>query len=362
MIPVSQPSLNKEDIESLNNAIKGGWISSTSPSVKEFEKKWKDLNNQGDWLAVSNGTSAIELALRAHGITNGKTVIVPDITFAATINAVLNVGARPIICPVNSELLICPNNLNQIINKQKVDAIIPVSLYNKDPDFNLLKSIRDQNITVICDWAESNPLSENAYKYWSMFTVTYSLFANKFITTGEGGLVGFSSKEVFERAKSIRDHGMDSYKRYWHIMQGMNCRMTGIQAILGISQLERLKSFIKKRVEISEFYFEHLTNLKGIKYDKPNDVSNPPWINNIFLDNNYEEVDRDKLMKKLLEKGIETRPIFYPLHKMKCYKNYKINLNYDNSYKSLRGISLPTFCDISKEQIKYICKQISFCL
>ena len=87
-----QPSLNNEDIESLNNALKDGWISSTSPSVKEFEKKWRDLHEQGNWLAVGNGTSAIELALRAHGITQGKTVIIPDITFAATINAVLNVG------------------------------------------------------------------------------------------------------------------------------------------------------------------------------------------------------------------------------------------------------------------------------
>ena len=247
---------------------------------------------------------------------------------------------------------------------EKTKAIILVHLYGSSYNLNEIKNIKKKyKIKIIEDCAEAiGTKFDNSYTGSVGDVSTFSFYGNKTITTGEGGLVGFSSKEVFERAKSIRDHGMDSHKRYWHIMQGMNCRMTGIQAILGISQLERLKSFIKKRVEISEFYFENLTNLKGIKYDKPNDVSNPPWINNIFLDNNYEEVDRDKLMKNLLEKGIETRPIFYPLHKMKCYKNYKINLNYNNSYKSLRGISLPTFCDISKEQIKYICKQISFCL
>lgn len=359
MIPVSKPYISEDDIDSINRVVASGWISSNSPVIKKFENNWHSIHNKGNWLAVCNATNGLEIALRANNIGVGSKVLVPDITFAASINAILNVGAKPLICPVDKNLLIDLDIAYKTAKEYKADALLAVGLYNKTLSVEKLKKFSKDNISVICDWAEVNPLSKNSKEIWNSFTTVYSFFANKFITTGEGGICGFPSKKLYNTALLIRDHGMDPDKRYWHKIQGMNCRMTAFQAALGISQLSKLDFFINDRNRIFSKYKELLSNIEFIELDNHLLNNDPPWLNNIFLLPKYDETYRNKIITKLFENNIESRPVFYPLQSMPLYKNYKVlGLDYSDSQKALRGISLPTFVGLEDNKINHICKTL----
>ena len=355
-IPILSPSLYGNEINYLNDCITTNWISSKGKYVSKFENIFEVLHPNYYALAVSNGTTALHLALVALGIKEGDEVIIPDSTFAATINAVLYCNATPVICEINNETWCIDENEIKSLITSKTKAIIPVHLYGLPANMKeIMKIANNSNLFVLEDCAEAigSKIDDKRVGTFGDCS-TFSFYGNKTITTGEGGMVLFKNKKHFELGKLLRDHGMSNNKRYWHEIVGFNYRMTNLQAAVGVAQMERFEEIINKKREIFNFYNINLLNLKGILKMpfNSNNLYNSSWLYTLILDSS---INRDKLIHKLNQLGIELRPSFCSLSEMPPYRNFRKSLNLKNSYLlSKNGVSLPSSIMLNKIQLKFI--------
>ena len=355
-IPILSPSLNGNELNYLNDCITSNWISSKGKYVSKFENIFEVLHPNYYALAVSNGTTALHLALVALGIKEGDEVIIPDSTFAATINAVLYCNATPVICEINNKTWCIDENEIKSLITSKTKAIIPVHLYGLPANMKeIMKIANNSNLFVLEDCAEAigSKIDDKRVGTFGDCS-TFSFYGNKTITTGEGGMVLFKNKKHFELGKLLRDHGMSNNKRYWHELVGFNYRMTNLQAAVGVAQMERFEEIINKKREIFNFYNINLLNLKGISKMPfhSNNLYNSSWLYTLILDSS---INRDKLIHKLNQLGIELRPSFCSLSEMPPYRNFRKSLNLKNSYLlSKNGVSLPSSIMLNKIQLKFI--------
>ena len=362
MIPVAEPDLTGNELKYVSECIKSGWISSRGKFVKEFEDKFAKFCDSTYGVSVSNGTVALHLALVALGITKGDEVIIPDLTFAASANAVLHTGATPILVDVDKETWNI--DINKIEGKisVKTKAIMPVHLYGFPCDMEKIMSIaKKHNLFVIEDCAEAHGAMFNNKKVGSFGDIAcFSFYGNKIMTTGEGGICTTNNKELAQKMQMLKDHGMQPDNRYWHEVIGYNYRMTNIQAAIGLAQLERIEKMIQAKIKVYETYNKFLKDVKGITLAplSNNQYKGVYWMYSILIEDNFG-INRDELMKKLQEKDIDTRRFFYPLHEM---PPYKINKEFPISTElSKKGINLPSSTNLSEEQIKFICETIKSC-
>lgn len=346
-LPVADPDLKGKEFQYLVEAFLSTWISSKGEYIKRFENNFSAFCDCNYGVAVSNGTVALHLALVALGIGKGDEVIVPDLTFAATINAVLHANATPVIVDIELDSwCIDPNEVKRAISP-RTKAIIPVHLYGQPCDMDKIMIIAKKNkLFVIEDCAEAHGAVFNAKKVGSFGNIgCFSFFANKVITTGEGGMCVTNSKQLYEKMKMLRDHGMSQTKKYWHDLVGYNYRMTNMQAAIGCAQLERIGNILKNRQAFEEKYREYFKKKKGFVLQK-NDLKKRDkitWLTSILVENE----DRDAVIARLREKGIDTREFFYPLSQMDIYKKYVFSSK--NSIEiSRKGISLPTYNELKK--------------
>ena len=244
-IPVAVPSLGKKEKKFVLDCLDTNWISSQGKYVQTFEKNFKKRFKTNYALAVSSGTAALQLGILSLGIKKGDEVIVPNLTFAASINTIIHSGATPIIVDINSEnWTIDIDQVKKNITK-KTKAIMAVHLYGHSADMDELKRICNRNkIFLIADCAESLGATYKKKEKNTLGDIgAFSFFGNKMITTGEGGMVLFKKKSHYEKAKILRDHGMSKTKKYYHVEVGFNLRMTNIQAAIGVAQLSSFKKF-----------------------------------------------------------------------------------------------------------------------
>ncbi len=353
---LSQPLLGKEELKNLNECVKSNWISSTGKFVKEFENKFSKYLGGGYSVAVSNGTTAIELALSTLGIKKNDEVIVPNFTFAATINAVLHLGAKPILVDCeNDTWTIDLKKVSKLITK-KTKAIIPVHIYGQPAKIDeIIKLAKQKKIFVIEDCAEA---LGSTYKKRKVgldgHCTTFSFFPNKLITTGEGGMVVFKSRKDSLKARILLNQGRSVKKNYWHDFAGFNFRMTNLQAAVGVAQLKKINFLLKKRIKIFYNYDRLFKNDSIVRLLPKNDWStNSCWFYTIFI-SNIGEKRRDKLMKILNSKGVETRPGFYPLNSMKPYKKYGKGSYPISTKLGLNSMSIPTSINLTLKDQKFI--------
>ncbi len=358
-IPVSEPSITQKEIDYVTNAVKSGWVSSLGPYINEFENKFAEFVGTKYALTTANGTVALHLALVSLGISSGAEVIVPDLTFIATANAVTYTGAKPVFADVNPETwCIDPEDIRKKINS-KTKAIIPVHLYGHPADMDAINEIAMQyDLFVIEDAAEAHGAEYKGKKTGSIGKCgVFSFYGNKIITTGEGGMITTNDDRLYEKAKYLRDHAMSKEKRYWHTEVGYNYRITNIQAALGLAQLERIDELISKKIQIFKWYKQYFEGVKGIQLNPQKEwAKNVYWMVCMVLEGDIK-IFRDELILKLKEKGIDTRPFFYPVSQMPMYNNSgKINpMAYDISQ---RGLNLPSSVNLKKEDIEWITKII----
>ena len=356
-IPISKPSINQKEIQYIMDAVSSGWVSSLGKYVDMFEEKFASYCGTKYALTTSNGTTALHLVLVALGIKPGDEVIIPDITFVATGNAVKYVGAKAVIVDIEEDTLcIDPESVKKAITP-KTKAIIAVHLYGHPANMEEINKIAGEyGIIVIEDAAEAHGAEVNGKKVGSLGHVgTFSFYGNKIITTGEGGMITTNDENLYERMRHLRDHAMSKEKRYWHTEVGFNYRMTNVQAALGLAQLERIDEIIAKKRLIFEWYKEGLKDIEGIKLNYE-----APWAKNVYwmvcLEvEGYTEKQRDELMKRLKEKNIDTRPYFYPLSDMPMFEKADTPIAH-KVYQ--RGLNLPSYFDITKDQVDYVCKTI----
>ncbi|MBI5079619.1 DegT/DnrJ/EryC1/StrS family aminotransferase [Candidatus Wolfebacteria bacterium] len=338
-----------------------GWISSTGPRVKEFERLFAKFIGSKYALAVSNGSVALDLSLMALNIGAGDEVIVPTFTFAATVNAVIHQGAKPVF--VDSSLNdwnIDPEKIEAAITP-KTKAIIIAHIYGIPARMKeILKIAKKRNLLIIEDTSEALGALYGNKKAGSLGDIgCFSFFANKVITTGEGGMCVTNNKNIYEKMKSIYSHGSKPNKSiyYYHPIVGYNFRMTSLQAALGVAQLKRIGHFLKIRTAHEKMYRKLLACVSGIEFSPKPDNTHPIyWMHNILIGGT--KANRDKLMKELEKYNIETRPFFYPIHKMPPYLKYAKGSFPVAEYLSKTGISLPSSVNLKREEIIYVSGEI----
>ncbi len=356
MIPVSKPAITAEDIRLVTDAVSSGWVSSFGTYIDRFEREFAELCGVRHCVLTSNGTVAIHLALKVLNIGPGDEVIVPDLTFVATANAVVHAEATPVIADVRlSDWCLDPESVERLITP-RTRAIIPVHLFGHPAAMEELRALAQHHkLMIIEDAAEAHGAEYRGRKVGGLGDcATFSFYGNKMITTGEGGAITTDSDEVAQRARFLRDHGMSKVKRYWHTEVGYNYRMTNLQAALGVAQLGQFDSFMAERDRILESYRRHLAPY-GVSLN-PHLVDTRPvnWITCALLDGVTRE-ERDTVIARLYEKGIDTRPFFYPLSSLPMYARESGPVS---EFLSAHGINLPTYPGLSDSDIGHISKTL----
>ena len=354
-IPISQPSITQKEIDYVTDAVRSGWVSSLGDYINKFEQKFADFCGVKYAVTTSNGTAAIHLVLEVLGIKEGDEVIIPDFTFVATANAVKYTGATPVLVDIDPyNLCISPEAIEKAISDQ-TKVIMPVHLYGHPADMISINKIADKHgLLVVEDAAEAHGASINGKKVggWGICG-TFSFYGNKNITSGEGGMITTNDQNLYEYCLLLRDHAMSKEKRYWHNEVGFNYRMTNLQAALGYAQLERADELLSKKKRIFKMYTKYLADQPKIKLNRTND-----WADNSYwqICVEIEECDlkmRDELMLKLKEKNVDSRPYFYPMSDMPMYINSNTPVTHEIYQK---GICLPTYFDLTDNDIRYICE------
>jgi len=356
-IPISKPSITQREIEYVTDAVKSGWVSSLGKYIDEFEEKFARYCNTEYAISTSNGTTALHLVLVSIGVMPEDEVIIPDLTFIATASAIKYIGAKVVIVDVEEDTLcIDPKAIEKAITS-KTKAIIPVHLYGHPANMREVNRIaKNSNIFVIEDAAEAHGAEENGRKVGGLGDAgVFSFYGNKIMTSGEGGMITTNDEKLYNKMKLLRDHAMDKDKRYWHTEVGFNYRMTNLQAALGVAQFERIYELLAKKKEIFDWYKEGLENIPNIKLNFQKDgYKNVYWMVCIEL-YAYDENKRDEFIEMLKEKGIDSRPFFYPVSDMPIYDSCDTPITH-KVYQ--QGINLPSYFDIQKSDVEFIIRTI----
>ena len=364
IFPVSIPHISKKDINFVNKTLIKGWISSNGPEVIKFEKNFSKYVDRKYSVAVSNGTAALEIAVKALGIKKNDEVLIPNFTIISNALAVLRQYAKPvpIDCNLDDWNIIISDIEKKITNKTK--AIIVTHIYSFPNDMDkILKICKKKKIFIIEDAAEVLGLNYKNKRCGSFGDIsTFSFYANKQVTTGEGGMISVNSLQLYKKCCSLRNLCFGRSNRFDHDDLGWNYRMTNIQAALGLSQLKNIKYIVNKKMNIGRCYFQKLKNNKNLQILPPSNLfaKNIYWVVGIVI--KKKKIIASKLTKKLAKYGIQTRPFFWPMHEQTIFKKMNMfrNKKFPNSsYISRYGIYLPSYIKLKKKDIDYISSVIS---
>ena len=357
-MPLVQPSLAGNELRYVTDCLSSGWVSSQGSYITKFEDAFSAYMEGGLSRCTSSGTTALHLALLGLEIGPGDEVIVPNLTFGATANAVVHAGASPIFVDINPDTWTI--DAQQVANAitAKTKAVIPVHLYGHPCDMDALTEVANAHgLKIIEDCAESLGARYKGRKAGTFGDVScFSFFANKVITTGEGGMIWCRDPEVFERIGVYRDHGMSKDRRYWHTVTGYNYRMTNMQAAIGLAQLEQIDRFLSRRTALANRYRTHLADVVGLHLPPQADWADPIcWLFTILVDTQKIGLELATLTERLLERGIETRNVFFPLAEQPAYKSYRSLPSPAAAEIASRGLSLPTSNDMSQQDVDVVC-------
>jgi len=357
-IPVAEPSLSGNERSYVMDCLESNWISSTGKYIGRFEEEFAAYCGTAHAVSCSNGTVALHLALLSLGIGPGDEVIVPTLTFVATANAVTYCGARPVF--VDSEWgtwNLDPDLLEQAITV-RTKAIIAVHLYGQPADMDRIRAIADRHdIYVIEDAAEAHGAEYHERKVGSLGNIgTFSFYGNKIITTGEGGMLVTDSDEIAQHARTLRGQGMDPARRYWFPVLGYNYRLTNIAAAIGCAQLEKIHLYIEQRREVACWYREFLADCDWLRWQQPLPGSEPVcWMVSVMVDPK-SSITQAALMSELDHNGIETRPVFPPMHSLPIYAPTADTRHYPVAEMlSQHAINLPTSVNLCKSEVEFVC-------
>ncbi|MEZ4725834.1 MAG: DegT/DnrJ/EryC1/StrS family aminotransferase [Caldilineaceae bacterium] len=358
-IPIYEPTLGEAEEAMVLDAVRSGWISSNGKYIREFEERFAAFCGAAHGISTSNGTTALHLAIHALGIGPGDEVIVPALTFVASANAVHYTGATPVFADVDScTWTIDPAAVEALISP-RTKAIMPVHLYGHPAPMGALKSLAEQHgLLLIEDAAEAHGAQVGERRTGNLGHVAaFSFFANKIITTGEGGMVTTNDAALGARCRLLRDHAMPpapkGHPRYWHDEVGFNYRMTNLQAAVGVAQMARIDEFIMRKRAIAHRYQAALCSIPGLTLpvESPG-YTNVYWMYSLLVNEEYP-LTRDALILALRERNIDSRPFFHPLDTLPPYRR---GVPCPTALRlSRQGINLPSAPSLTDEQIDSIC-------
>ena len=366
MIPVCEPYLNGNELKYVNDAIRTGWISSSGKYVKAFEEAFADYCGVKYAVGVCNGTVALHLALLCLGIGKGDEVIIPNFTMIASAFAICYTGAMPVF--VDADKKTWDIDVSGIEKKITLEtkAIMPVHIFGNPCDMGAIQQIATRhNLFIIEDAAEAHGAMYKGNKTGSFSDIAaFSFFANKNLTTGEGGMVVTDDENLYKKALYYKNlcFDLDASRNYTHNDIGFNYRMSNIHAAIGLAQTEKADEYKKMRMRNGKLYRKYLKDIKGIiLQEDQTSAENVFWMNAILLSPVLYGRTRDQLIGHLKEKGVDTRLFFVGMHRQPsllkfgcdCSGYYPIT---DNLAKN--GLYLPSASNLNEDKIRYICDVI----
>ncbi len=362
-IPVNEPLLNGNEKKYLCECIDTGWISSEGPFVKEFEQKLSASVHRKYGVAVSNGTAALEVAVQALGIGEGDEVIMPTFTIISCAMAVTKAGAIPVL--VDSDTHTWNMNAEEVEARitSKTKAIMAVHLYGLPVDMDkILALAKKYHLKVIEDAAEMHGQTYKGKPCGSFGDIsTFSFYPNKHITTGEGGMVVTNDENLAERCRMLRNLCFKKDVRYVHDEISDNYRFTNLQAAVGLAQLERLETFVKRKRDMGRYYTEALKGIKGLQLPivRTEDAENIYWVYGLLLDKDIP-ADNRTVQRLLAEEGVGARTFFWCMHEQPVYQKQGLfqNESYPNAeYLARKGFYIPSGLALTQEQMEQVvCK------
>lgn len=361
-IPVCEPALLGNEIAYVADAIKTTWISSAGTYLERFEKGFGRYLGRKYAVATTNGTTALHIALAACGIKKGDEVIIPDFTMISPVFAICYVGALPVFVDVDPHTwTIDPDQIEKKITK-KTKAILAVHIYGHPADMKAILHIAKKNkLLVIEDAAEAHGATCNGKKCGSLSDIAaFSFYANKIITTGEGGMVVTDDERLASKAKSYKNlcFPMKGARTFLHEDIGFNYRMTNIQAAIGLAQLENIERLVEARRKNAALYNKLLKEIPGVTLPREMKwAKNVYWMYSIIIENEFGK-SRDELMTFLKQKGVDTRTFFIPMHVQPAFRNMGLfeGERYPVSERlGERGLYLPSGSGLTAEQIQTVC-------
>ena len=365
-IPVNVPKIFNQEKINVKKCLDTGWISSEGKYVKKFEESFSKYNKRIFGVAVSSGTAALEIGMKSLNLKKGDEVIIPTFSIISTALCVLKLGLKPVL--VDSNIYTWNMDSDQVIKKitKKTKAIIITHIYGFPVDMKKILAIaKKKNIKIIEDSAEMIGQTYFKKRCGTFGDLsTFSFYANKHITTGEGGMILTNNKKIYNKCKSLRNlcFGIGA-KKFNHDDIGWNYRMTNVQAAIGCGQLKNISWIIRRKRQIGKRYISILKKCNKI-YIQPYKLSyskNIFWVFGILLKKNAN-ISRDQVIKKLLKHNIQTRNFFYPMHKQKIFKKMKLftkRQKFPNSdCLSEKGFYLPSGLGITNVEIDFVAKTL----
>jgi perosamine synthetase len=362
MLPVCEPCLGSKELEYVSECIRTGWISSAGRFIDEFERRWAEYCGMQFGVAVSNGTTALELAVACAGVSAGDEVILPTFTIISCVQAIVYSGAKPVF--VDSEPRTWCMDVRQIEGKlnSRTRAIMPVHIYGHPVDMDPVREIAARyGLKIIEDAAEAHGAEYKARKCGGLGDIaTFSFYANKIITTGEGGMLLTNDVHVVEQARSKRNLCFQK-QRFLHNDLGHNFRLTNVQAAIGLAQLERIDDLVARKRAIAAFYLERLGQLSELVLPVEE-----PWAKNVYwmfgiVLRDSASMDAREFAERLSSRGVETRPFFLGMHEQPVLK--RRGLVGDERYPvaeclARQGLYLPSGLHLTEADLDQVCVAI----
>lgn len=365
-LPVCTPLLLGNECKYVEDAVKSGWISSSGSYVKAFEDAFARYCGVKHGISVCNGTLALHLALVALGVGKGDEVIVPDFTMIASAFAVCYTGAMPVF--VDADEKTWNIDVRKIEEKitSKTRAIMPVHIFGNPCDMNEIHKIATKhNLVIVEDAAEAHGATYKGKKTGNLSQIAgFSFFANKNITTGEGGMVVTNDDDLADKCRYHKNvcFPINGPRNYMHDDIGFNYRMSNIHAAIGLAQTERAEEYRNLRIEHGKMYYERLENIKGLQLQKIQENGESVfWMNGIVITDEYGK-SRDKLINYLKEDGIDTRLFFNGMHRQKALQKYGCNCSGEyqiSDFLADNGFYLPSGSNLTEKDIDRVCKKIA---
>ena len=364
MIPVNAPLITKESKNLVAKALEEGWISSAGPYLESFEREFAKYLGVKHAISVSSGTAALHIALLAAGIGEGDEVIVPAFTMAASWMAILYCGAKPVFVDVEPDIYTLDPQLIKSAITPRTKAIMPVHIYGHPADMDPILAIaKEHHLLVIEDAAEAHGATYKGRLTGTLGDINaFSFYANKIITTGEGGMVTTGNDKMADLAKRFKDLSHSQAKRFIHDSLGYNYRMTSMQAALGSGQLAHIQDFLDIKTHMAQMYQQGLQGIPGITLPITRDwATHVYWMYAILIDARAFGMSKDQFRLELLKQGIDTRDFFYAPSDQPILSKLKLGLG---SYPVTEAIArdgcyLPSGLALTDAQIKEVCAAIA---
>jgi len=380
MIPVNEPLIGRQEEEYVRECLRTGWISSSGRFIEQFEEKWADYCGKKFGVAVSSGTAALQVALGCIGLEPEARVVLPTFTIISCALAVIYNGGIPVLADCDPHTwCLSPEGVKEALEREvqagnghRLKAILPVHIYGHPVDMDPLLEVADTySLTVIEDAAEAHGAEylagrtggSPAWKRCGGLSDlgVFSFYANKAITTGEGGMVITSNATFAEKARSLSNLCFRPEQRFLHTEAGQNFRMTNVQAAIGLAQLERIDAILEKKKAIGKAYRERLKNLPNLQLPVEE-----PWAKSIYwmfgiVLTEDTSMNASQMAQRLRDRGIDTRPFFLGMHEQPVFQ--QMGLFRDEKYPvaerlARRGLYLPSGLTLTESQIDEVTEAV----